>query len=88
MRSRRMLQAARSHHPAACGDGRGKFEPGERAERRYGHKQRNARGRVERQLPTVASNSDFGGESVAISGQAGQVSPLAGAGSGPDQRRA
>ena len=30
------------------------------------------------ELPTVASNSEFGGESVAISGQAGQVSPLAG----------
>ena len=30
------------------------------------------------ELPTVASNSDFSGESVAISGQAGQVSPMAG----------
>ncbi len=29
-------------------------------------------------LPTAASNSDFGSESVAISGQSGQVSPLAG----------
>jgi hypothetical protein len=29
-------------------------------------------------LPTAALNSDFGGESVAISGQSGQVSPLAG----------
>jgi hypothetical protein len=29
-------------------------------------------------LPSVAGNSDFGGESVAFSGQAGQVSPLAG----------
>ena len=29
-------------------------------------------------LPSVAANSDFGGESVAVSGQAGQVSPLAG----------
>ena len=29
-------------------------------------------------LPSVASNSDFGGDSVAISGQSGQVSPLAG----------
>jgi hypothetical protein len=30
------------------------------------------------ELPTVASNSDFSGESVAINGQAGQVSPMAG----------
>ncbi|MGB6725167.1 MAG: carboxypeptidase regulatory-like domain-containing protein, partial [Terracidiphilus sp.] len=30
------------------------------------------------ELPTVASNSDFSGESVAISGQAGQVSAMAG----------
>jgi hypothetical protein len=30
------------------------------------------------ELPTVAANSDFSGESVAISGQAGQVSPMAG----------
>ena len=30
------------------------------------------------ELPTVAGNSDFGSESVAISGQAGQVSPMAG----------
>jgi hypothetical protein len=29
-------------------------------------------------LPSAASNSDFGGDSVAISGQTGQVSPLAG----------
>jgi carboxypeptidase family protein len=29
-------------------------------------------------LPSIAGNSDFGGESVAISGQSGQVSPLAG----------
>jgi len=29
-------------------------------------------------LPSVANNSDFGGDSVAISGQSGQVSPLAG----------
>jgi hypothetical protein len=29
-------------------------------------------------LPSVAGNSDFGGDSVAFSGQAGQVSPLAG----------
>ena len=29
-------------------------------------------------LPSIASNSDFGGESVAISGQSGQVSPMAG----------
>ncbi len=29
-------------------------------------------------LPSIASNSDFGGDSVAISGQAGAVSPLAG----------
>jgi len=29
-------------------------------------------------LPSVASNADFGGDSVAISGQTGQVSPLAG----------
>jgi hypothetical protein len=29
-------------------------------------------------LPSIANNSDFGGESVAISGQAGAVSPLAG----------
>src|SRR5208337_752052 len=29
-------------------------------------------------LPSVANNSDFGGESVAISGQSGTVSPLAG----------
>jgi hypothetical protein len=29
-------------------------------------------------LPSIAGNSDFGGESVAISGQAGAVSPLAG----------
>jgi len=29
-------------------------------------------------LPSVAANADFGGDSVAISGQAGQVSPLAG----------
>jgi hypothetical protein len=29
-------------------------------------------------LPSAASNSDFGGDSVAISGQSGQVSPLAG----------
>jgi hypothetical protein len=29
-------------------------------------------------LPSIASNSDFGGESVAISGQSGTVSPLAG----------
>ena len=30
------------------------------------------------ELPSIAANSDFGDESVAISGQAGQVSPLAG----------
>ena len=30
------------------------------------------------ELPQVASNADFSGESVAISGQSGQVSPLAG----------
>ena len=30
------------------------------------------------ELPSAASNSDFGSESVAISGQSGQVSPLAG----------
>ena len=30
------------------------------------------------ELPSVASNSDFGGDSVAISGQSGQVSPMAG----------
>jgi len=30
------------------------------------------------ELPSVANNSDFSGESVAISGQAGQVSPMAG----------
>jgi hypothetical protein len=30
------------------------------------------------ELPTVAGNSDFSGESVAINGQAGQVSPMAG----------
>jgi hypothetical protein len=30
-------------------------------------------------LPSVASNADFGGDSVAISGQSGQVSPMAGA---------
>jgi hypothetical protein len=29
-------------------------------------------------LPSIASNSDFGGDSVAISGQSGQVSPMAG----------
>ncbi len=29
-------------------------------------------------LPSIAGNSDFGGDSVAISGQQGQVSPLAG----------
>lgn len=29
-------------------------------------------------LPTAATNSDFGSESVAISGQSGQVSPMAG----------
>jgi hypothetical protein len=29
-------------------------------------------------LPTVATNADFGGESVAITGQSGQVSPMAG----------
>jgi hypothetical protein len=29
-------------------------------------------------LPSIAGNSDFGGESVAISGAAGQVSPMAG----------
>ena len=29
-------------------------------------------------LPSIASNSDFGGDSVAVSGQSGQVSPLAG----------
>jgi hypothetical protein len=29
-------------------------------------------------LPSVAGNSDFGGESVAITGQTGQVSPMAG----------
>jgi len=29
-------------------------------------------------LPSIAGNSDFGGDSVAISGQSGQVSPLAG----------
>jgi hypothetical protein len=29
-------------------------------------------------LPSIASNSDFGGDSVAISGQSGTVSPLAG----------
>jgi trimeric autotransporter adhesin len=29
-------------------------------------------------LPSIASNSDFGGESVAISGQSGTVSPMAG----------
>jgi hypothetical protein len=29
-------------------------------------------------LPSIANNSDFGGDSVAISGQSGQVSPLAG----------
>jgi hypothetical protein len=29
-------------------------------------------------LPSIAGNSDFGGESVAITGQSGQVSPLAG----------
>jgi hypothetical protein len=30
------------------------------------------------ELPSIAGNSDFGGDSVAISGQSGQVSPLAG----------
>ncbi|HVU47709.1 MAG TPA: TonB-dependent receptor, partial [Terracidiphilus sp.] len=30
------------------------------------------------ELPSIAANSDFGGESVAITGQTGQVSPLAG----------
>jgi len=29
-------------------------------------------------LPSIASNADFGGDSVAISGTSGQVSPLAG----------
>ena len=29
-------------------------------------------------LPSIANNSDFGGDSVAISGQSGQVSPMAG----------
>jgi hypothetical protein len=29
-------------------------------------------------LPSIAANSDFGGDSVAISGQSGQVSPMAG----------
>jgi len=31
------------------------------------------------ELPSIASNSDFGGDSVAINGQTGQVSPMAGA---------
>jgi hypothetical protein len=30
------------------------------------------------ELPTIATNSDFSGESVAITGQSGQVSPIAG----------
>ena len=30
------------------------------------------------ELPSIASNSDFGGDSVAITGQTGQVSPMAG----------
>jgi hypothetical protein len=30
------------------------------------------------ELPTIAGNSDFGGDSVAISGQSGTVSPMAG----------
>jgi hypothetical protein len=30
------------------------------------------------ELPSIAANTDFGGDSVAISGQSGQVSPLAG----------
>jgi len=30
------------------------------------------------ELPSIAGNSDFGGDSVTISGQSGQVSPLAG----------
>jgi hypothetical protein len=36
-------------------------------------------------LPSAAANSDFGGDSVAISGQSGQVSPMAGM--DPDRMR-
>jgi hypothetical protein len=37
-----------------------------------------ANGAAGAELPSIAGNSDFGGDSVAISGQSGQVSPLAG----------
>jgi hypothetical protein len=37
-----------------------------------------ASGAAGAELPSIAANSDFGGDSVAISGQSGQVSPLAG----------
>jgi hypothetical protein len=38
----------------------------------------NAGGSAGVALPSIAGNSDFGGDSVAITGQSGQVSPLAG----------
>jgi hypothetical protein len=40
--------------------------------------QAGASGAAGAALPSIAGNSDFGGDSVAISGQAGAVSPLAG----------
>jgi len=38
----------------------------------------NSTGAAGASLPSIAGNSDFAGDSVAISGQSGQVSPLAG----------
>ena len=40
--------------------------------------QNGAGGTAGAALPSIAGNSDFGGDSVAISGQTGQVSPMAG----------
>ena len=61
-----------------AGNGAGKPEPDQRSQRRYGNEWWNGAAPAGAALPSVASNSDFGGDSVAISGQSGQVSPLAG----------
>ena len=54
-----------------------RIEPGELAERGHGNRS-GAVGAQGAELPTVAANTDFSGDSVAITGQSGQVSALAG----------
>ena len=69
-----------AHRRRACGNWPatpGKREPDERTQRRYRYRSRHGRPSGAA-LPSIADNSDFSDESVAITGQAGQVSAFAG----------